>query len=835
MTAIPIHTPVHAPSVSASPSHSAGPATPHHPGSPQATPGTPNHQQHPQQDSLEDIRSDLDHYPGGLSEPDPADQQALVDAVPHNEDGTPQRFPDPFGHWSQLQNDGGNTVPGRSNNCADCSRSFLETWYGNPQVSAPRTLDTDEHGNPDVWSPENNANDNQIRWTGAAHTYAGPGGDPDTANNIANTLQQAGHGSAAIVQVDWPGGGGHAFNAVNHHGDIVWIDTQTGQVSHDPIHIDNAEHVWHIPLDADRNPIHPAQPDTDTSHQETDTHQEGADASHQDPDNSSQANGSPEATEPNPSDGTPDNVPGKTPDHPETTPTAEKEPSLTTPDGHTEDSPTHADTPKSEETSTGRPSDSTHRPDANPTHTSGGSRDGNASDREPLARHGAPETNSGTPTEDRTTHSGRTTDTAPEQHTSSPTSRPGDTPSSPAGTDHVKPEDPAGAQPGADSSDPWHDEGDGIDDGEHSAAPPESSSPYEEKQPENHQHYGMLGDQAQRDLRDRDVHQIDQERVHDYLETLANNHNDQLRHLLEGSENGTTWRRSDLMQLPGFGDLTRGQQLATVAVLARLSIHFHTNQGVGASPYAREGENSAYKWREDAEREPLRQRDVLRQKNYDGVDNHNSSRAAGVRAKSDFSNVEGSDNKSSTPAQRTRHYLDEKYGESVAEQVVAATSDMKPDFSGRNFAVIEVFDPHTQQTHYVADSSFSHAGPRPAHSEPHIGGWIERLNEDRAAQGQKPLDVLHMYTEREPCGHPSESPGHADCSGYILKYLPKDMPVSYATGYRKGEQVVPFTDPKGREGVNTPRQAMDADFQHHLNRVADILKAYAVPAPASDS
>ncbi|MDO0937047.1 toxin glutamine deamidase domain-containing protein [Streptomyces sp. DG2A-72] len=272
VTAVPIHTVITTPSSSTPPSH-ATPATPQPPGSPQADPGTVKDQQHAQQDSLDDIRADLDHYPGGLSEPDPDDQQALADTVPHNEDGTPERFPDPFGPWTQLQNDGGNEVPGRSNNCADCSRSFLETWYGNPQVSAPRTLDTDEHGNPDPWSPEDNANDNQIRWTGAAHTYAGPGNDPDTANNIASVLQQAGPGSAAIVQVDWPGGGGHAFNAVNHNGNIIWIDTQSGEVSHDPLHLDNAAHVWHIPLDADRNPIDLTQPDAEDSESQSDESQ----------------------------------------------------------------------------------------------------------------------------------------------------------------------------------------------------------------------------------------------------------------------------------------------------------------------------------------------------------------------------------------------------------------------------------------------------------------------------------------------------------------------------------------------------------------------------------
>ncbi|MBC9729921.1 toxin glutamine deamidase domain-containing protein [Streptomyces sp. TRM68367] len=306
VTAVPIHTVITTPSTSGSPSHAAS-ATPQPPGSPEAdNSGTPKDQ--PQQDSLDDIRADLDHSPGGLSEPDPSDQQALVDAVPHNEDGTPERFPDPFGPWAQLQNDGGNTVPGRSNNCADCSRSFLETWYGNPQVSAPRTVDLDENGKHNPFTPEDNANDNQIRWTGAAHTYAGPGNDPDTAGNIASTLQQAGPGSAAIVQVDWPGGGGHAFNVVNHNGKIVWIDTQSGEVSDKPLHIDKAKHVWHIPLDADRNPIDTSKPDDkdteDSKSQNDEAQDQNGDASQQE---NSENHGQPENNQ-NPQNDTSDDT-----------------------------------------------------------------------------------------------------------------------------------------------------------------------------------------------------------------------------------------------------------------------------------------------------------------------------------------------------------------------------------------------------------------------------------------------------------------------------------------------------------------------------------------------
>ncbi|QTZ91823.1 hypothetical protein SU9_010315 [Streptomyces auratus AGR0001] len=318
---------------------------PHHP--PQPPPNLPSQNepsageegaatpQNNQQDvnSLGAIRNDLDQDTGGLLPPHPDDQELLENAHPRNPDGTPQQFANPFDPWGQLQNDGGNTVPGRSNNCADCSRSFLETWYGNPQVSAPRTPDTDEHGNPDTWSPENDANENQIRWSGATHTYAGAGNDPNTPARIAHDLQQAGHGAAAIVQVDWPdNGGGHAFNAVNYHGKVIWIDTQTGQVSHDPIHISQAEHVWHIPLDANRQPLHAdhvvAQPDS-TPAEQTDSKPEH----------------------------TADPQPENTPDH--------------TPDPQPENKPDHTPDPQPDETADGSAGDPADTPSDASDHTSG--------------------------------------------------------------------------------------------------------------------------------------------------------------------------------------------------------------------------------------------------------------------------------------------------------------------------------------------------------------------------------------------------------------------------------------------------------------------------------
>lgn len=226
-----------------------------HPSRDDDTAGT---QRPPARGELDSIRDDLDHHPGGLGRVDPDDQQRLDNAIPRNPDGTPQRHPDPFGPWSQLQNDGGLGVPGRSNNCADCSRSFLSTWFGDPQVSAPRTPDQNPDGTPDTRSPERDANNNMIRWTGGPHQHAGRG--DGAYQRIAADLLRAGPGSAAVIQVNWRDGGGHAYNAVNHNGRIVWVDTQTGDVSNSPLHTRDALDLFYIPLDPNQQPLYPTPP-----------------------------------------------------------------------------------------------------------------------------------------------------------------------------------------------------------------------------------------------------------------------------------------------------------------------------------------------------------------------------------------------------------------------------------------------------------------------------------------------------------------------------------------------------------------------------------------------
>ncbi|MGW0688443.1 toxin glutamine deamidase domain-containing protein [Streptomyces sp. NPDC002754] len=309
----------------------------------------------PQADDLSDIRNDLNIPHEGLTTPDPAHQQDLENAHPRNPDGTPQVFADPRqGNWAGLQNDGGPGVPGRSNNCADCTRSFLETWFGRPTVSAPRTLDQNADGSLNTFSAERESVDNQTRWAGAPPTYAG-NDHPSPYARIAHELSQAGHGSAAVIGVNWPGGGGHAFAAVNHNGQVLFVDAQTGVVSENPIHTGAAE-VFYTPLDANRNPITPYFLTPSTPAPSTETTPDTATT----PDSDSSTNQStPDTQSPEPSKTSPSPEPSTTPD-PDATPDSDATPGPgtttdTTPTSETTSPQNESDSPDTDTATTQEP------------------------------------------------------------------------------------------------------------------------------------------------------------------------------------------------------------------------------------------------------------------------------------------------------------------------------------------------------------------------------------------------------------------------------------------------------------------------------------------------
>ncbi|WP_344499666.1 toxin glutamine deamidase domain-containing protein [Streptomyces enissocaesilis] len=192
--------------------------------------------------------------PGGVTDPTRAEQDALDNSVPRDENGDPTRPPDPAdGPWVQNINGTGPDTPGRNNNCVDVALSTVDTYTGNPTAAAARTPDPDPDGNPSDRG-ENGGRDRIENTLGARFSDLGNG--RDAFDHLENTLRTSGHGSQAVIITQDPNGRAHAWNAVNHNGRITYIDAQTGRTSPDPLHSGN-NGVFAIPLDANRHPVGP--------------------------------------------------------------------------------------------------------------------------------------------------------------------------------------------------------------------------------------------------------------------------------------------------------------------------------------------------------------------------------------------------------------------------------------------------------------------------------------------------------------------------------------------------------------------------------------------------
>ncbi|MEU7853674.1 toxin glutamine deamidase domain-containing protein [Nonomuraea sp. NPDC049141] len=165
--------------------------------------------------------------PGGLAKPDSQVEHDLAMAIPL---GT--RFPDPRGTWVRLINGGGPADdPFRASNAADCALAVLSTWHGEPVAAAPRWPDHDRIGRPLV-TGEVGGTARIERWVGQRFQYLGQG--RHAYPMVARRLVEAGHGAGAVIVVRWPGGGSHAWNAVNSGGEVIWIDAQRGHMAVEP-------------------------------------------------------------------------------------------------------------------------------------------------------------------------------------------------------------------------------------------------------------------------------------------------------------------------------------------------------------------------------------------------------------------------------------------------------------------------------------------------------------------------------------------------------------------------------------------------------------------------
>jgi Flp pilus assembly pilin Flp len=182
------------------------------------------------------------------------------------------RGADPRTHpYGQLTNDGGRTVPGRGNNCLDCSLSALSSFFGLPRVSAPRWPDQLPNGQLDNVSGEWNGRNRAAACLGANWASYSGMPIPDQYQALHSYIAGLGPGSAAMVGTRWHARdrngnklynndgspvfrGGHATVIVFPPGATgpVWWDPQSGQTfDAPPAYLTNESAALEcIPIDA---------------------------------------------------------------------------------------------------------------------------------------------------------------------------------------------------------------------------------------------------------------------------------------------------------------------------------------------------------------------------------------------------------------------------------------------------------------------------------------------------------------------------------------------------------------------------------------------------------
>ncbi|WP_280701073.1 toxin glutamine deamidase domain-containing protein [Kitasatospora sp. GP82] len=372
----------------------------------------------------------------------------------------------------------------------------------------------------------------------------------------------------------------------------------------------------------------------------------------------------------------------------------------------------------------------------------------------------------------------------------------------------------------------------------------------------DHLDHGVHADAEQKKLRETNpVRSVEMDHVYKQLDRWAEENPQHLAKMLQKTEgpNGQTFKKSELEHaLPGFRDMHPGEQGAVVAALGRMSHSFHGQHGVGESP---EHRDFPYAESDKAAR--------------DGKDSKGGDLPGGAKDGKSRGAVDHSETKADQALKGqkgVRDAIKSGFKTKTVTGAVEKAGPHRPDFTEKNYAVVEVKDKTTGDVHYVVESSVppsaDRKGIRPLHSEPHLGNWIEKLNKEHGT-ADKRYEVVSLYTEREPCGR---GPGHGHCSDYLsTKY--GGTPIYYATGYRKGEMPdfpvgeKPAPAPKGadeeakkaaKEKMDEydkqkaayekawlkQKKGMDADLRQHVTRVGQAWEkaqknglGHGTPAP----
>lgn len=142
-----------------------------------------------------------DQYPGMF--------RAALDSDPRPDVAaafeSPSAWVDRINPRGPDRNGGGGEV-GRNVNCVDCARSVERVWRGDPEISSANMMGGEDDNGLEDWA-EMSLSDTSFK-------------------SISDQLGELGPGASALIVGYWPSGGGHAFNAVNSNGEVIFVDAQ---------------------------------------------------------------------------------------------------------------------------------------------------------------------------------------------------------------------------------------------------------------------------------------------------------------------------------------------------------------------------------------------------------------------------------------------------------------------------------------------------------------------------------------------------------------------------------------------------------------------------------
>ncbi|UZJ31302.1 nucleic acid/nucleotide deaminase domain-containing protein [Streptomyces endophytica] len=346
----------------------------------------------------------------------------------------------------------------------------------------------------------------------------------------------------------------------------------------------------------------------------------------------------------------------------------------------------------------------------------------------------------------------------------------------------------------------------------------------------------MLPEDSQGSLREtHHVEQVSLDRLYNDLEHWGGN--GQLRDLLQqcgppGNPNGITRETlENTLRHPPFAEMPRPQQMAAVAAITRLSLKFHRELEVGS--LHPDVDNPNHPSNRPLDHDPSTEEGKEKQ---DRQKEARDKLATNMDAKGHQSAGSYYHQQQPVPDRNdVRKELKDTFKEDgrkyTANVFKELTGDNKGDWSNRNYAVVEVHDPETGQTHYLSDSSLPMGTEWSAgvHSEPHVLDYLNEVNRQREADGKPPLQPQGLYTEREPCGPASGN----NCSAYLGHNLPKDVPIYYGTGFRRGrvedeaEMRAEGRQDEIRQIKDDARVAFTAEGEAYVNRLKGLWLGFA--------